>query len=597
MGKQGPCRHCGVTSTPLWRNGPPDKPVLCNACGSRWRTKGSLVNYTPLHVREVLESEELKPVPVKLKPAPVSVPIKKEHQNNHQKIKILPKRKPNPNSYPNSGSNPNLNSRGVVDSEPFSGQNFKRENSHNNNINNNVGTNNNVNNNNNKSSSYTGSAVSYSESCAQYDASDLTGSSQSNVWDPLVPSKKRTGVPRPKPSRVEKLTKDLYTILHETPLSHLSNQSEDDLLYPQHTMDSTDSIEFGSGSVLIRNPMNSDSKSKSKSNVECERKKGKCGKSVEEESEASSVPADLSRSCVSGGNGNGIGNGNGGVQLRGNGEVKVSGNGGGLVIHENAAKRDSGNNEKQPMLRVADLALSSLDLKEIINFESFMKYLTNEEQKQLIKFLPITDTAQPPSSLRSMFSSPQFTDTLNNFQKLLKEGIFNLTLSGANLEDCKTLKKLVLTNPFKSKWVEFYKQIKEKDGQNKNEVKKGQVTSLKRPIDSIDHNHLGSNDTMRSPKRIQKVPSNTDLEANSSTKPKPSETTKGHFGLFLSPADRRSPVVKVPIKYTDDFSDQDLLLDIPNNSSFPEAELLKLVPNEESQSSCGISNYGNKQFR
>ncbi|CAM8877726.1 unnamed protein product [Rhodiola kirilowii] len=22
MGKQGPCCHCGVTSTPLWRNGP-----------------------------------------------------------------------------------------------------------------------------------------------------------------------------------------------------------------------------------------------------------------------------------------------------------------------------------------------------------------------------------------------------------------------------------------------------------------------------------------------------------------------------------------------------------------------------------------------
>lgn len=45
-------RTCIVISgTPLWRNGPPDKPVLCNACGSRWRTKGSLVNYTPLHAR------------------------------------------------------------------------------------------------------------------------------------------------------------------------------------------------------------------------------------------------------------------------------------------------------------------------------------------------------------------------------------------------------------------------------------------------------------------------------------------------------------------------------------------------------------------
>ncbi|KAH0455980.1 hypothetical protein IEQ34_013887 [Dendrobium chrysotoxum] len=60
MGKHGPCRHCRVTSTPLWRNGPPEKPVLCNACGSRWRTKGSLANYTPLHAREPIEWEEPK---------------------------------------------------------------------------------------------------------------------------------------------------------------------------------------------------------------------------------------------------------------------------------------------------------------------------------------------------------------------------------------------------------------------------------------------------------------------------------------------------------------------------------------------------------
>lgn len=110
------------------------------------------------------------------------------------------------------------------------------------------------------------------------------GSSQSNMWDPLVPSKKRTGVPRPKPTRVEQLTKDLYTILHETPLSSLSAASEEDLVYPAETlnpMDSTDSIEIGSGSILI---LNSNSKSKSKL--------------VEEESEASSVPTDVKGPCV-----------------------------------------------------------------------------------------------------------------------------------------------------------------------------------------------------------------------------------------------------------------------------------------------------------
>lgn len=110
------------------------------------------------------------------------------------------------------------------------------------------------------------------------------------MWDPLIPSKKRTGVPRPKPTRVEQLTKDLYTILHETPLSSLSATSEEDLVYPAeilNQMDSTDSIEIGSGSILI---LNSNSKSHSKLK----------SKLVEEESEASSVPTDVNingRSC------------------------------------------------------------------------------------------------------------------------------------------------------------------------------------------------------------------------------------------------------------------------------------------------------------
>ncbi|XP_055960080.1 GATA transcription factor 26-like [Mercurialis annua] len=51
MGKQGPCYHCGIHSTPLWRNGPPTKPVLCNACGSRYRNRGSLDNYAPKHAQ------------------------------------------------------------------------------------------------------------------------------------------------------------------------------------------------------------------------------------------------------------------------------------------------------------------------------------------------------------------------------------------------------------------------------------------------------------------------------------------------------------------------------------------------------------------
>ncbi|GAB4816360.1 hypothetical protein N2152v2_003406 [Parachlorella kessleri] len=40
---KGPvCRHCGVTESPQWRRGPPNKPILCNACGTRYRRTGQL---------------------------------------------------------------------------------------------------------------------------------------------------------------------------------------------------------------------------------------------------------------------------------------------------------------------------------------------------------------------------------------------------------------------------------------------------------------------------------------------------------------------------------------------------------------------------
>ncbi|GLT96915.1 hypothetical protein SLE2022_145060 [Rubroshorea leprosula] len=63
MKKQGPCRHCGVESTPLWRNGPPDKPVLCNACGSRYRLRKSLDNYTPRNAQAIRRKRTIPIIP------------------------------------------------------------------------------------------------------------------------------------------------------------------------------------------------------------------------------------------------------------------------------------------------------------------------------------------------------------------------------------------------------------------------------------------------------------------------------------------------------------------------------------------------------
>lgn len=35
-------------------------------------------------------------------------------------------------------------------------------------------------------------------------------------------------------------------------------------------------------------------------------------------------------------------------------------------------------------------------VQDILNFEEFVKYLTNEEQKQLLEYLPPLDTAKLP---------------------------------------------------------------------------------------------------------------------------------------------------------------------------------------------------------
>ncbi|KAM7250799.1 hypothetical protein ACFE04_022682 [Oxalis oulophora] len=45
--KTGPCYHCGTYSSPMWRNGPIEKSVLCNACGIRYKKGRPLENYVP----------------------------------------------------------------------------------------------------------------------------------------------------------------------------------------------------------------------------------------------------------------------------------------------------------------------------------------------------------------------------------------------------------------------------------------------------------------------------------------------------------------------------------------------------------------------
>ncbi|XVF52532.1 hypothetical protein PTKIN_Ptkin05aG0026000 [Pterospermum kingtungense] len=513
MGKQGPCYHCGVTSTPLWRNGPPEKPVLCNACGSRWRTKGTLANYTPLHARvEPDDYEDHRFSRMK------SISINKNKEVKPQK------RKSNDDTLV-FAPDYNQGLRKFVEEDTS-----------------------------NRSSS--GSAISNSESCAQFgsaDASDLTGPAQSNVWDSMVPSKKRTCVNRPKPSPVEKLTKDLYTILHEQQSSYFSGSSEEDLLLESETP--MVSVEIGHGSVLIRHP----------SSI-----------AREEESEASSLSVENKQylvneayshsSCVP------AYNDSKGIKFSGHGIEKAKTPLQGL--HHEQLKREV-QHEKSLMLESPNSPLCNIDLNDILNFEEFVKHLTNEEQQKLLKYLPPLDSATLPDSLKSMFESPQFKENLCYFQQLLAEGVFNISFPGVKSEDCKTLKRLALSNLTKSQLVERCHVLKKCKSsirgsmiaRGPNATASNNVVIMKRSRDGQSQNFPEVR-TFKSPKRVimKATHENKELIDNDGSCFSPRS-------LFAMPPDGSSLVMD-SLHFVDESSDQDLLLDVPPNGSFPQAELL-----------------------
>ncbi|OMO95769.1 Zinc finger, GATA-type [Corchorus capsularis] len=510
MGKQGPCYHCGVTSTPLWRNGPPEKPVLCNACGSRWRTKGTLANYTPLHARaEPDEYEDHRASKVR------SISI-----NKNKEVKLL-KRKPN-------------HDIAVVTPDYYQGfRKFVDEDTS------------------NRSSS--GSAISNSESCAQFgsaDASDLTGPAQSNVWDSMVPSKKRTCVNRPKPSPVEKLTKDLYTILHEQQSSYFSGSSEEDLLLESETP--MVSVEIGHGSVLIRHPSSIAREEESEaSSLSVENKQYSMNEAY---SHSSSFPAY---------------NDSNGIKFSGH-EIEKAKN-----MQHDQMKRDKVQHEKSLLLESRSSLLCNIDLNDILNFEEFVKHFTHEEQQHLMQYLPPLDIAKLPDSLNSMFDSPQFKENLCYFQQLLEEGVFNISAPGVKAEDCKTLKRLTLFNLTKSHWVErrhLLKKCKSGNGgsvtaRGPNAITSNNLVTMKRPRDSQSQNFSEAR-TLKSPKRVimKATYENKEHLDNEASCFSPRS-------LFALPPDGSSLVLD-SLHFVDESSDQDLLLDVPSNGSFAQAELL-----------------------
>ncbi|XP_027334498.1 GATA transcription factor 26-like isoform X2 [Abrus precatorius] len=408
----------------------------------------------------------------------------------------------------------------------------------------------------NRSSS--GSAISNTESCAQFggiDASDLTGPAQSVVWDAMVPSKKRTCAGRPKASSVEKLTRDLCTILHEQQ-SYFSASSEEDLLFESETP--MVSVEIGHGSILIRHP----------SSI-----------AREEESEASSLSVD-NKQCLMSEAYSWSGTipmyvDHSGINFSSHHGAEKIRNSAGQIMKQEQLKRDNSQIEKLHVPGNHDSPLCLIDLNDVVNYEEFMRNLTNEEQQQLLKYLPVVDNLKLPDSLENMFNSFQFKENLTYFQQLLGEGVFDISLLGAKPEEWKMLKRLVLSNLLKSKWVEHYNFLKKCENKAGKSIDLGptgmgssNVANAKRMRGSQNQNFPELKTTMRSPKRvILKAGSQGEdvVEDGCSFSPK---------SIFSLPRGGSSLHMLDSLNFVDESSDQDLLLDLPSNSSFPQAELL-----------------------
>ncbi|XP_021765789.1 GATA transcription factor 26-like [Chenopodium quinoa] len=545
MGKQGPCYHCGVTSTPLWRNGPPEKPVLCNACGSRWRTKGTLANYTPLHSR--VDPDEYE-----------------DHRVGRVKTMSLKKRD-------DKISKRKYNYENSIDGDfiPDYSQGFQK------NIDEDTS---------NRSSS--GSAISNSESCAQFgsaEASELTGPAQSIVWDALVPSRKRTCVTRAKQSSVEKLTKDLYTILHEQQASHPSVSSEDDLLYESEAP--MVSVEIGHGSVLIRHPSSiardeeSEASSLSVENKLCRTDEGYSNP-------ASMLLFNDSKSV--------------GSSCLGVEKVKRLN---GHILQLEQVKREKYNNESIQLLWNHDSLLCDIDLTEIVNPDVFRGHLTDKEQQDLLKYLPTVDTSSVSDSLGSIFTSTHFKENISSFQKLLADGVFDTSFSGIQTEDCKVLKRLALSNMTKCNWVEYRNSLKDKRTKEStgesvriSEAKScfsGNFANAKRSRESQTHRWPETNGATKIPKRVLlKV----DCKSKQPLQYEGSCLTPAPKNLFTFPTNGSSLMLD-SYQFEDESSDQDLLLDVPSNGSYPQAEAELLCPTssfasqQASSSSIPISHF------
>ncbi|XP_015083755.2 GATA transcription factor 26-like [Solanum pennellii] len=183
-----------VSETIIWRNGPPEKPVLCNACGSRWRVRRTLDGYIPRHGNIEIESYQR---PSDMKPA-----------RHGKKLEV---------GIEVSGQD---GSSACLEEEM-----------------NNMST--------------LGSAWSSSDNCMQME--ETNEAYKDPLWNPdNVPRRKRSKRRKHILSLVERLHRQLHNILQEPDFENVSTDDENILIYARNKYIPPN--EIGLGAMLLVSP-------------------------------------------------------------------------------------------------------------------------------------------------------------------------------------------------------------------------------------------------------------------------------------------------------------------------------------------------------
>lgn len=115
---------------------------------------------------------------------------------------------------------------------------------------------------------------------------------------------------------------------------------------------------------------------------------------------------------------------------------------------------------KRDVLQSCQSPLVFLELKDILNYDTFTGLLTDQEQGQLMRYLSSQDVSKGSESLKQMFTSAEFEGSLTNFQQLLEEGMFESSMLGVNSRILQHFQQLLnFTDLTSSGWMEQFLQL------------------------------------------------------------------------------------------------------------------------------------------